>query len=291
MNDDRRDALLLNQGFNVIRVGFEKYALSCAQAAQEILLVLRGQVKPENTWRPDVRIDIDVPDSAHPDFYGDRLPAVSPNDCDPPAGLPRRYCYIYCQSTGINEKSQIVDFCLLVEEGDVRKQFYSKIKPSCPIEKKATTLHGISDSDVNDCPSLRSYLELHDLKKILEASDSLVVTYDWDFMGRVIKNSALRYLNWKNINLYSVVDTVRLKHGLKPISTILEAVAALGLSCEKYKRYDSKDYARLAHAMFFVATNRGRIKPALVDNINPVKLNGPPFNNQLLKELENLKLF
>jgi len=171
-------------------------------------------------------------------------------------GLPRRYCYIYCQSTGINERSQIVDFCLLLEEGEARKQYYSKIKPNCPIESKATTLHGINNNDVSDCPSLHSFLEQHALKKILEASDTLVVTYDWDFMGRVIKNSAQRYLNWQNINQYNVVETVRLKHGLKPISKISEAVAALGISPNKYKRYDSKEYACLVREMFLVATSR-----------------------------------
>ena len=261
-NDDRRDEYLLTHGYNVIRVGYDKYALSCSQAAQEILLVLRGQVIPENTWRPDVCVNHDesnnVMDSKHPDFYRNR-PQVDPTgNCDPSVGVPSRHCYIYCQSTGIDEKSQVVDFCLLVEEGSDRKQYYSKIKPGCPIESKATTLHGINDSDIKDSHSLQSYLDKHSLKQLLEDGNSLVITYDWDFTGRIMKNTAPRYLNWQNINLYSVVDTIRLKHGLKPISTISEAIAALGISPTKYKRYDSKDYARLVCEMFLIVTSNKR---------------------------------
>ena len=170
--------------------------------------------------------------------------------------MPKRYCYIYCQTTGTDrQKDQVVDLFILVEDGNDLKEFYSKINPSCPIRSKASTLHEIKKNDVKNCPSLRKFMEQHDLKKLLENGSSAVVTYNWSFLQKIMHNSAPRFLNWEKMNLIDLVYYIRKIYGLKQYSTIPDAINALGISKNKYKRFNSKDYAKLVREMYNIVYN------------------------------------
>ena len=247
--DMERETLLLKRGAGIIRVGCERFAGRYAQTAHEIYLLLEGEHRQEYPDQLPLA-DEDTLYGSEPEIDGHQDQAQLIECIQEAAILPDRYCFIYCQTTGIDEQDQCVDFCLVLKRHNGQQKYYTTIKPGCPIGNKASSLHGINERMVKDSPTLPDYLEQHDLKQLLEDRTTLAVTYDWRFMEKIIKNSAPGYLNWQKIHRYSVVDIVRQKYNLPFTSTIADALSALGIGSSKYRRYHSKDYADLVEEMF-----------------------------------------
>lgn len=259
-SDIQRDHLLASSGINVIRVQYSVYAISCSQAVNEIMQILNGVFDTTIIVAPlsNDALEMATHRVEYDPFEDDNTGKFNSLRSTPKAASepicayikPKRYCYIYCQTTGVSKDSQVVDFCMLLDEGATSKMYYTIVKPTCPIESGAAALHKISEQSVRNAPTLRKFLKENGLKPMLEDSGTLVVLYDTKFIQVVIQNTAPRYLNFTKMNKFSVVRMVRLKYGLPSNSTISDALTSLNILQNKYKRYCSKDYAKLVRELF-----------------------------------------
>jgi DNA polymerase III epsilon subunit family exonuclease len=85
----------------------------------------------------------------------DTMPGRVRRRCDVPT--PAGYAVFDCETTGIDpERDEIVSFALLRLDADgaefARSVYY--VRPSQPIPAEATAVHGISDGDVENAPTL-----------------------------------------------------------------------------------------------------------------------------------------
>jgi DNA polymerase III subunit epsilon len=82
-----------------------------------------------------------------------------------------------CESTGPSAtKDRIIELAIIVRDQNkeiiLRKS--KRYNPGIPISKEATSVHGITDEDVADCPSFAD--DAKKLKKIFE--DKIIITYN-----------------------------------------------------------------------------------------------------------------
>jgi DNA polymerase-3 subunit epsilon len=91
--------------------------------------------------------------------------------------------YLDTETTGIDQNSEIVEICVIDNQGDVI--FESLIKPTVAIPYDAVRIHGISDAMVGDAPR---WFELWpDIRSAL--SGKTVCIYNADYDVRLIKQT------------------------------------------------------------------------------------------------------
>ena len=91
------------------------------------------------------------------------------------------------ETTGLGKEDEIVQIGIVDRDGAVSMN--QVIKPTIPIPRGASAVHGISDHDVKNAPSfMRIYIELSAL-----LAGQVVVAYNMDFDWRILKQTAARY--------------------------------------------------------------------------------------------------
>src|SRR5262245_3638421 len=69
---------------------------------------------------------------------------------------PAGYAVFDCETTGTDpERDEIVSLALVLLDADGNEtcRFGSLVRPSCPIPKEASAIHGIADADVAEAPT------------------------------------------------------------------------------------------------------------------------------------------
>ena len=99
----------------------------------------------------------------------------------------RNFYVLDTETTGLGSDAEIVQIGIVDAEGaTVMNQL---VKPSQPIPRGATRIHGISDADVADAPAfMRLYIRLSSL-----LAGEVVVGYNMDFDWRMLQQNASRY--------------------------------------------------------------------------------------------------
>ena len=91
------------------------------------------------------------------------------------------------ETTGLGDEDEIVQIGIVDRDGVVLMN--QMIKPTIPIGRGATAVHGISDRDVADAPIFtRIYIELSAL-----LAGQVAVAYNMDFDWRMLQQTAARY--------------------------------------------------------------------------------------------------
>ena len=91
------------------------------------------------------------------------------------------------ETTGLGKEDEIVQIGIVDRDGAVSMN--QVIKPTIPIPRGASAVHGISDHDVKDAPSfMRVYIQLSAL-----LAGQVVVAYNMDFDWRMLQQTAARY--------------------------------------------------------------------------------------------------
>lgn len=240
-------------GFNVIRVGLQRFAEDKTATLDRVFAVVAGKDPPEQ------------------DFLGDqtvidgRIGTISPNRS--PVTFIRDYekdansfyneakitkCFLYCQTTGVGPEDQVIDIGLLFYPMDRSpEEFYSKIRPSCPVAPNAAKLHSLTAEKLERSPSLQDLLHRGQLRDIL-VSDPQLITYDWSFLEPKLLNTLEKKDKsaWNRFEKHSLVNEIREKYGLDSGSTINDALDRLNIPRTKYRRYDSMEFARLMQEIY-----------------------------------------
>ncbi len=101
--------------------------------------------------------------------------------------LAHSFFVLDTETTGLSNADEIVQIGIVDREGLVVMN--QTIKPTIPIGRGATAIHGISDRDVADAPDFtRVYIQLSAL-----LAGQVVVAYNMDFDWRMLQQTAARY--------------------------------------------------------------------------------------------------
>lgn len=99
----------------------------------------------------------------------------------------RDVLYLDTETTGLDGRAEIVD--IAVADGGGRIVFETLVRPTAPIPRDASAIHGIEDAHVADAPT---WPEVHDLLMALLANRTLVV-YNAAFDRRILTQSCARH--------------------------------------------------------------------------------------------------
>ncbi|WP_435980013.1 3'-5' exonuclease [Psychrobacter sp. DM4] len=109
--------------------------------------------------------------------------------CPAPAPAPAKSAakgqgiFIYTETTGLDRDAEIVEIAVVDENENIL--FESLVKPTKPISKAATDVHGITNADVKDAPSFAEiWAKLSSL-----IGTKTIVFYNADFDTRMIRQS------------------------------------------------------------------------------------------------------
>lgn len=117
------------------------------------------------------------------------------------AVIAQRPVYLDTETTGLERSDEIVEISIIDDDGQV--VFESLVKPSKPIPASATSLHGITNADVQKArpwpivwPQARAAL-----------TQQIVVIYNAEFDVRMIQQSYTQYkLPWKDkVNAFDLL--------------------------------------------------------------------------------------
>ena len=98
--------------------------------------------------------------------------------------LDQRPVFLDTETTGTDSYAEICEVAVIAPDGEVIID--ELVKPTRPIPQSATDVHGISDADVEDAPSMGD-LEL-ELEEVLLSNP--VAIYNADFDCRILRQSA-----------------------------------------------------------------------------------------------------
>lgn len=75
------------------------------------------------------------------------------------------------ETTGLKiGKDKIVEIAILkINPNQSREEYYTRVNPEMPIPKESTEIHGISDADVQDCPTFKEIA--HKIKDFIGTAD------------------------------------------------------------------------------------------------------------------------
>jgi DNA polymerase III epsilon subunit family exonuclease len=142
--------------------------------------------------------------------------------------VSRRFSSTFSDFTSIDLETTGKDIasCEIVEIGAVRvrngqpvAEFHVRVKPTIPIERKASEIHGISEADVANAPSFAEvWPKLHDFC----GNDMLVAHNGYRFDFPILKRMAKGMPGAATISTY---DTLPLAKELNPDSRSLENLA------------------------------------------------------------------
>ncbi len=101
--------------------------------------------------------------------------------------LARNFYVLDTETTGLGQQDEIVQIAVVDANGNaVMDQL---VRPSIPIPRGASRIHGITDADVIDAPDFRRlYIKLSSI-----LAGEVVIAYNMDFDWRMLQQSAARY--------------------------------------------------------------------------------------------------
>ncbi len=120
------------------------------------------------------------------------------------------------ETTGLNPSDQVIE--LAVQKGLTPDSWNKswRFKPSIPIPKQATAIHGIKDEDLADCPPFSAALEM--IRKIFTGSDIIVgynIAFDLKMIQAEFQRAGVAPLDLKG---KSIIDPHRLWSRCEPRS-------------------------------------------------------------------------
>ena len=113
--------------------------------------------------------------------------------------LPQQPIYLDTETTGIDDAAEIVEICIVGHNGQILVD--SLVKPTIPIPKSATQVHGITNAMVRSAPT---WPELWpEIQKVL--TNHRVGIYNADFDLRLIRQSHRQAkMRWQSLGAKAI---------------------------------------------------------------------------------------
>ena len=193
--------------------------------------------------------------------------------------VPSGYAVFDCETTGTDpDEDEIVSFgvVLLARDGLEIERYASLVRPSCPIPKDATAIHGISDADVAAAPT---FAELG--SRLLELLEGRVfvahnASFDLAMIQGAFQAAGLEFRPAAvacTLDAFRVLEPLAENHQLGPLcerhgvalgahDALNDALAAAALVRVLLERELAPESARLDLDAFLRFRTRGDTRPA-----------------------------
>ena len=161
------------------------------------------------------------------------------------ANLTKTYCVTDVETTGQKpEDSEIIELASVkVENGQLKEEFCSYIKPQFPIPTYITQMTGIKDEDVKDAPNINKVL--NDWLGFINGSDYFCahnVMFDHDFIYKSLKVLNLSLEDIRKLKFFCTVKTARILYPELPSRKLNDLIIHFNIPVEK--RHRALDDAR-----------------------------------------------
>lgn len=129
--------------------------------------------------------------------------------------LERPFAVFDIESTGINRKvDRIIDLAIIKLRPDGKRDSYSyRVHPGTPIPPESTAVHGITDADVDGCPSFSEIAEtVHEVLEGCDLGGFNVLHFDIPLLTEEFARAGIVF----RLDDRRVVDAQRIFHRKEP---------------------------------------------------------------------------
>ncbi len=153
--------------------------------------------------------------------------------------ITKTFCVTDIETTGQKpEEAEIIEIAtVIVENGQIKKDFCSYIKPLIPIPDFITQMTGIRNEDVKDAS--RSEVVLKDWLKFIEDGYYFCahnVMFDYDFVYKNLKLCDLPLDNLNKLKFFCTVKTARVLYPELPSRKLNDLIKHFNIPVEKRHR-------------------------------------------------------
>ena len=153
--------------------------------------------------------------------------------------LSKTFCVTDIETTGQKpEDSEIIEIATVkVENGQIKKDFCSYIKPLLPIPQYITQMTGIKNDDVKDAlrvePVLKDWLDFISGAHYFCAHN---VMFDYDFIYKYLLTCNLPIENMDKLKFFCTVKTARILYPELPSRKLNDLIKHFNIAVEKRHR-------------------------------------------------------